>query len=149
MTFKRRVPSTLLSILERATEFHGHLGPFLVIGVRIGLIGLERLKTTENTPMTVAVSLPLCVPFSCIIDGLQITTKCTIGNQKLTMTDSSGIEAKFERKDNGQRLIIAMNPSTFEELKTQLLKKGIREEEVEELAWRVATIPEAKLFTTS
>jgi len=149
MTFKSHVPSTLSSILERATEFHGHLGPFLVIGVRIGLTGLERLKTTESTPMTVAASLPLRVPFSCIIDGLQITTKCTIGNQKLTLTNSSRIEAKFERQDNGQRSIIAINPSTFEELKTPLLKKGIGKEEVEELAWRVAAIPEAKLFTTS
>jgi formylmethanofuran dehydrogenase subunit E len=149
MTFKRHVPSTLSSILERATEFHGHLGPFLVIGARIGLIGLERLKTTENTPMTVAASLPLHVPFSCIIDGIQITTRCTVGNQKLTLTDSSAIKAKFERKDNGQRSIIAINPSTFEELKTKLLKKDLKKEEVEELAWRVAAIPEAELFTIS
>ena len=147
MTFKRHVPSTRSSILERATEFHDHLGPFLVIGVRIGLIGLERLKTTENTPMTVAASLPLQVPFSCIIDGLQVTTKCTIGNQKLTLTDSLAIEAKFERKDNMQRSMVAVNPSTYDPLKTQLLKKGLKKEEVAELAWRVAAIPEAELFT--
>lgn len=30
-------------ILKRAAEFHGHLGPFLVIGVRMGLIGLREL----------------------------------------------------------------------------------------------------------
>jgi formylmethanofuran dehydrogenase subunit E len=143
------VPFTLSSIIERATEFHGHLGPFLVIGVRIGLIGLERLKTTENTSMTVAASLPLHVPFSCIIDGLQVTTKCTVGNQKLTMTDSTAIKAKFERKDNMQKSIIAVNPSAFETLKTQLLKKGLEKEEVEELAWKVAAIPEAELFTIS
>ena len=149
MTFKRDVPLTLSSIMDRATEFHGHLGPFLVIGVRIGLIGLERLKTTEDTPMTVVASLPLHVPFSCIIDGLQVTTKCTVGNQKLTLTDSSAIEAKFERKDNMQRSMVAVNPSAFETLKTQLLKKGLKKEEVEELAWRVAAIPEAELFTIS
>ena len=74
------VPSELKSLLERATEFHGHLGPFLVIGVRMGLIGLKKFGIGSNDHLTIDVSLPLHVPFSCIIDGLQVSTNCTVGS---------------------------------------------------------------------
>ena len=29
--------------VKTAADFHGHLGPFLVLGVRMGLIGLREL----------------------------------------------------------------------------------------------------------
>jgi hypothetical protein len=32
--------------------------------------------------------LPLSTPFSCILDGIQATTQCTIGNQKLRIKNS-------------------------------------------------------------
>ncbi|UCB61543.1 MAG: formylmethanofuran dehydrogenase, partial [Candidatus Bathyarchaeota archaeon] len=34
----------LEDVIERAMEFHGHLGPFLVIGVRMALIGMRELE---------------------------------------------------------------------------------------------------------
>jgi len=81
-TLERNVDTELMSIVERAAEFHGHLGPFLVIGVRIGLIGLRELKIKKkNENLRVTAMLRNSVPFSCIIDGIQVATKCTIGNQ--------------------------------------------------------------------
>ncbi|UCB61363.1 MAG: hypothetical protein JSW72_04760, partial [Candidatus Bathyarchaeota archaeon] len=60
------VPSKLAAVLEKAAEFHGHLGPFLVIGVRIGLIGLKEISKHNGEQLTIDLSLPLHVPFSCI-----------------------------------------------------------------------------------
>jgi len=37
-TLTQTVPSELISLLEKAAEFHGYLGPFLAIGVRLGLV---------------------------------------------------------------------------------------------------------------
>lgn len=134
------------SILKKAEEFHGHLGPFLVIGIKMGLVGLGRVEATKGSSLAVTASLPLRVPFSCIIDGLQITTKCTIGNQKLTLRESEKIQAEFKRKDNGQKTVVALNQSTFEKLKSQLLQETLPDEKVRKLAWKVATIPETELF---
>jgi formylmethanofuran dehydrogenase subunit E len=39
-----------MTLLREAEDFHGHLGPFLVIGVRAGLIGLIRLGITRGDP---------------------------------------------------------------------------------------------------
>jgi len=146
VTLERNISLEFTSILERAAEFHGHLGPFLAIGVKMGLTGLNQLEIIKNKSLTIAASLPLRVPFSCIIDGLQITTSCTIGNRKLTLKDSEKIQAKFTRKDNGRKIVVALNQSTFEKLKSQLLQETLPDEKVRELAWKVATVPETELF---
>ncbi len=143
------VPSKLAAVLEKAAEFHGHLGPFLVIGVRIGLIGLKEISKHNGEQLTIDLSLPLRVPFSCIIDGLQVTTHCTVGNQKLSVRDSDSIKARFTGENNGIEVMIALNKSTFEELKFQLLGEPIPEEEVRRLAWMIAEISEDKLFEIS
>lgn len=143
---KEKINKRYDSILKKAEEFHGHLGPFLVIGIKMGLVGLGQVEATKGSSLAVTASLPLRVPFSCIIDGLQITTKCTIGNQKLTLRESEKIQAEFKRKDNGQKTVVALNQSTFEKLKSQLLQETLPDEKVRKLAWKVAAIPEAELF---
>jgi len=59
------IDTALNNIIEKAVDFHGHLGPFLVIGVRIGLIGLRELglKKSTETPHVTAL-LEYSVPFS-------------------------------------------------------------------------------------
>jgi formylmethanofuran dehydrogenase subunit E len=146
MTPKRNIPPKITSILKKATELHGHLGPFLAIGVRMGLVGLDRIGPTNRKSLAVTASLPLRVPFSCIIDGLQISTQCTVGNQKLSLKNSSSIHAKFKRKEDEQEIIIALNKSTFEKLKSQLLQKRLSDDEVRKLAWKIVRIPESELF---
>ena len=143
---KENIDKRHYSIFKKAEDFHGHLGPFLAIGVKMGLTGLNQLEIIKNKSLTIAASLPLRVPFSCIIDGLQITTSCTIGNRKLTLKDSEKIQAKFTRKDNGRKIVVALNQSTFEKLKSQLLQETLPDEQIRRLAWKVGTVPETELF---
>ena len=106
---KQKVPKELISPLEKAADFHGHLGPFLVIGVRMGLIGLKNIGKYNNGQLSIDVSLPLRVPFSCIIDGLQVTTHCTVGNQKLSVKDSVSIQTIFKREIDEMVVIVVLN----------------------------------------
>ena len=146
MTRRREISLELASVLEKAAEFHGHLGPFLAIGVRMGLIGLDQVGMGKGSSLAVTASLPLRIPFSCIIDGLQTSTKCTIGNQKLSVKSSGEIQVKFLRKDNGQKVVVALNQLMFAKLRSQLLQNMLPDEEVRELAWKVAAMPEDDLF---
>jgi formylmethanofuran dehydrogenase subunit E len=130
----------LNSILKKAEEFHGHLGPFLVLGVRMGLVGVRELGAKENAEkLHVTVMLKYSVPFSCVIDGIQVATKCTIGNKKLRVKNSSGIAAKFEL--NGEHATLTVNPATFNKLLENVSKKELRE-----LALLVASMHEEELF---
>lgn len=137
----------LIHAIKRAEGFHGHLGPFLVIGVRMGLIGIRELEVKENNDkLRITAMLRHSVPFSCIIDGIQVTTKCTIGNQKLKLIDSTGIAAEFGLQQR-EKVIVTVNPTAFNRLKSKLLSENVSQEETEKLASMIASMPEEELFT--
>ncbi len=132
-------------ILGRAEEFHGHLGPFLVLGVRIGLIGLRELEVKGDEKLRVTTMLKYSVPFSCVVDGIQVATKCTIGNKKLRLRSSPGISAKFELQ-KGEQVTVTVDPAVFDRLKGELLSENVPPEEVRQLAQLIASMPEKELF---
>ena len=145
VTLEQNKTRELDILLRKAEEFHGHLGPFLVLGVRIGLTGIRELRIKRNDEkLRVTAMLRNSVPYSCIIDGIQVATKCTIGNKKLRVKNSSGIAAKFELQ-NRRCVSVAVNPVAFNKLKTKL-PKNASSEEFQELAQLVASIPEEELF---
>jgi len=41
----QRLDTELMDVLDKAAEFHGHLGPFLAIGVRMGLLAKRTLRS--------------------------------------------------------------------------------------------------------
>ncbi len=133
-------------LLKRATEFHGHLGPFLVLGLRMGLAGLRELNIKSGEKkLQVTVKLPYSIPFSCAVDGLQITTKCTIGNKRLRIMADSGIEAKFEL-ESGEQTALAVNTDFLEMLKGELPLENVPGEKVRKLAHLVVSKSDIELF---
>jgi formylmethanofuran dehydrogenase subunit E len=135
----------LTTLIEKAAEFHGHLGPFLVIGIRMGNMARRTLKPNvkENKRLQVTVKIPLLTPFSCILDGIQTTTQCTVGNQKLkTENSQKEITAQFELQNSNKAMKVLVNPKIIEELKKEM-SEGITNEE---LARKIAHIPENQLF---
>ena len=146
MALQLSVGTILDNIIKKAADFHGHLGPFLVIGVRMGLIGLRELglqKATEK--LRVTASLKYSVPISCVLDGIQVTTGCTFGNQKLTLKNSSSIEAEFQLP-NKEQVTVAVNQTAFNRLKKKLLSEKDSNHEMQELAQLIASMPEKDLF---
>ncbi|RLI27307.1 MAG: hypothetical protein DRO52_00505 [Candidatus Hecatellales archaeon] len=91
-------------IVEKVRDFHGHFGPYAALGVRLGWLGLERLKV-ERGDERLRIRLTLNVlkpPTTCIIDGIQVSTGCTIGNGRLKVARGKAITASFAF--NGKRL---------------------------------------------
>jgi len=145
-TFEQNVDTKLMTVIKRAADFHGHLGPFLVIGVRMGLIGIRKLGAKRNDEeLHVTAMVKPSVPFSCVIDGVQVATHCTIGNKKLRLRFSSRISARFELHNRGQ-VTVRVNPATFDRLKNWLLAEESSPEKVRKLAEIIASMPEEELF---
>jgi formylmethanofuran dehydrogenase subunit E len=135
----------LTTLIEKAAEFHGHLGPFLVIGIRMGNMAKKTLKPNnkENKRLQVTVKIPLLTPFSCILDGIQTTTQCTIGNQKLkTENSQKEITAQFKLQNSNKAMKVLVNPKIIEELRKKMSEGATNEE----LARKIASIPENQLF---
>jgi len=144
-TLKAKISEELTSLIKKAADFHGHLGPFLVIGVRMGTLTKKILNVNagKNNKLRITARLPLLTPFSCIIDGIQATTQCTIGNQKLKIENSqTKIIVYFELKNSYKALRIHVNPKIIKELKNRYSEGASNEE----LAQEIAAIPESQLF---
>lgn len=132
---------------KAAADFHGHLGPFLVLGVRMGLIGLRKLQTSRGVlELHTTAILKHEVPFSCTIDGIQVVTQCTMGNGRLQIRNAKNrFAAKFQLT-NRRTITVTFKPARFEELKNALPKTARSYKNIQ-LAKRVASLPEAELFT--
>ena len=133
-----------LATINAARKFHGHLGPFLVIGVRMGEAAIKNLNLTDDkrNDLRVNVKVPLYPPFSCLLDGIQIATTCTVGNQRLKVENAETIQATFTTQKEAKTLKITINESLSEQLK----QKQSQNKLTEELALEIADIPENQLF---
>jgi formylmethanofuran dehydrogenase subunit E len=134
------------SIVRKATKFHGHLGPLLVVGVRMGLIGLRELKTNgSNFDIQAIAILKQTPPFSCAIDGIQVVTHCTVGNGKLMLKDKTDIISAIFKTSDGRQVTISLKSTKYEEL-----RKGLAEDRESckniQLAKEIAYSPEEELF---
>jgi formylmethanofuran dehydrogenase subunit E len=137
-------PSELTAIIEFARKLHGHVGPFLVIGVKMGIAAKKALNISESecTLLTAEVAVPLQPPFSCLLDGVQVSTTCTIGNQRLQIKKSKTIQATFRSSKNAKTVRITLAQSFSEELEQKLKKDKLDEA----FSWDVAELSESNIF---
>jgi len=123
-----------MSILERAAKFHGHLGPYLVLGMKMGLLAKNKL---DATPFEIKAEIHTerKTPRSCILDGIQFTSGCTLGKGNIDVVESDEIfgiffkgESKFVIKIRKDILDTLKNISDMEEYARILFEK--RDEEL-------------------
>jgi len=123
-----------MSILERAAEFHGHLGPYLVLGMKMGLLAKNKL---DATPFEIKAEIHTerKTPRSCILDGIQFTSGCTLGKGNIDVIESDEIfgiffkgESKFVIRIRKDILDTMKNISDMEEYARILFEK--RDEEL-------------------
>jgi formylmethanofuran dehydrogenase subunit E len=82
---------------DQAQEFHGHGGPFLIIGLRMGLRALKVLDSKGWFGLRCSVYLKWEPPVSCVIDGIQVSTGCTMGKHNIDIHDMNGVKAVFQK----------------------------------------------------
>lgn len=72
--------------VARAALFHGHLGPWLIVGAMIGQDAVRRLESLGHWKIDVTCWMPpdkQRTPFSCLLDGLQVSSGATLGKQNI------------------------------------------------------------------
>lgn len=89
-------------LLVGAIKFHGHLGPFLVLGLKAGLAGVDYLGK-DYFKVCAKVETAARPPRSCFIDGIQFSSGCTTGKTNLEVKVGDNVSVEFtkgERKIN-------------------------------------------------
>lgn len=85
-------------LLELSIAFHGHLGPYLVLGLKAGKLA-NKIMVKDPFNMRAEVFCPPKPPHSCIVDGIQFSTGCTMGKGNITMHSSEVVKVIFTKKD--------------------------------------------------
>ncbi len=140
----RRLDTELMDVLDKAAEFHGHLGPFLTIGVRMGLLAKRILRSDGFRDLNVIVNTGHNPPLSCVVDGIQVATGCTLGKGNIAVRNLGKISAVFRSKLEAIR--VKMKMDVF-----QSIKEGLSDgdpEKMEETARKVSSMPDTSLFDT-
>lgn len=103
-TPKRRVLDEELE--RRAVEFHGHGGPFMTVGLRMGLYALERLDCRGWFDVSCRAALRWRPPDSCVVDGIQSSTGCTMGKRNIEVVEGDGVSAVFASRERSVALTL-------------------------------------------
>ena len=127
--------------LSQAVRFHGHLGPFLVLGLKIGNAAIKRLKAKRYFGILVSVEGADKKPKSCLIDGLQLATGATFGKGNIKKRAAKFIKVSVRNLKNNKRIVFKLRKSLIKKLDSIKTHS-----ESEKLARRLYSEPESKLF---
>lgn len=123
-------------MVERGIKLHGHSGPYLNLGIRMGLLALDQLGAKGYFGLSTEVELEYRTPMSCLIDGLQISTGCTMGKGNIKVKNNP-VPIKVTIKSEQKTITVTIKPeiyqlmdfkkNTDEDLAEKILKMGDRE----------------------
>ncbi len=111
--------------LKLIEKFHGHLGPYAVIGYRMGKIACKKLN---NDPFKkeVTVMTGTTPPISCIVDGIQLGSGCTLGKGNIKIEYKKMPIAIFKDK-NGNQITISLKKQIQNEIDSTVTEENIIE----------------------
>ncbi|MBM3314357.1 formylmethanofuran dehydrogenase [candidate division WOR-3 bacterium] len=102
--------------LRAAARFHGHLGPWLVLGLRAGAFAVRKLGGTPFERRA-TVWCPEAPPCSCFLDGVQLSSGCTLGKANIHHIRAAGsCRAVFAR--GRRRLALRLRPEVADRLRS-------------------------------
>jgi len=124
--------------LENLKKFHGHLGPYVVVGFRMGSLAVEKIGV-RGKGLRCIVRTGTKPPISCIIDGVQFSSSCTLGKGNIKVEDEGVAEAVFFKNDKKIKIKLKDN------VKNRIDKEMDKENE-EKLSLWVYEMDEEGLF---
>ncbi|MFC1804277.1 formylmethanofuran dehydrogenase subunit E family protein [Candidatus Omnitrophota bacterium] len=102
--------------LKKATEFHGHLGPWLVLGILMGERALKLIQAKKYFGVRVKVWGVSKKPRSCLIDGLQLSTGATFGKGNIIKLNGERVKTELLNIKNGKKAVFKLQNKILSEL---------------------------------
>lgn len=128
-----------MDFLDRLKKFHSHLGPFAVLGARMGKYARNELDATPFE-LEAEVYTTMHTPESCVLDGVQFSSGCTLGKRNIIPRKSQEIKGIF-RKGN-KEVTLTLRESILQKI------RRLKEDEIEEYAIKLMEKKITDLFRT-
>ena len=131
-------------LLKESVKFHGHLGPYLALGLRMGIVAVRALKPKGLHEMSVRVWTKKTPPQSCLLDGIQVSSGCTLGKGNVRVEAAADIRATFRR---GRRSVLIEPTENITALLTKVSEQSPAR--LGETARMLYRMPDRELFATT
>jgi hypothetical protein len=128
---------------EEARRFHGHLGPWLALGMKIGQEAMTVLSARPHFGTRVHVRCRLAPPVSCLVDGLQWMTGATYGKRNLIAEEAETVHIRVEHVETGTAVVFRLVPGAPEAMGRWMGEIGD-----EAASYHVFDRPADELYTT-
>ncbi len=99
--------------LEKAVEFHGHLCPPVVFGVRASELGLERLRAQKPGDEEIVA---IVENDTCMVDAIQSASGCTLGKGNLILKNYGKMAVSFINRATGDAIRLVVKEKVLEDL---------------------------------
>lgn len=143
--------------LGRVVDFHGHLGPSVVAGARMGMAGLRAVEAEGYFDVEVVCEGPFAEPpRACFLDGLQVATGATLGKRTLRWEPGERIAVRVKHSKTGKTAVLRPTPALLALLAP--IESGPKlagqvdehrpsvEARLEAAARKIASLPEGELI---
>ena len=134
--------------LSQIKKFHGHIGIWACIGFRAGKYAKKALKPESYKDLTADVYLINEIPYSCALDGIQLSSCCTIGKGNIIVHNNDDIAPVFVflNKNTDKFVKLKLRKDILNEIEIrQKVGKGSKEFEEEDSGW-IMKLAVSKLF---
>jgi len=126
----------LSDLIEDGVRLHGHIGPFLIAGIRAGLLALSLLEHPGYFGISAESKAGREPPLSCFSDGIQIGSGCTAGKGNLKILDDGLPRVRFTTEE-GRSVVVEIRDGPL---------TTFREGDIEVESIRARTLPLEELF---
>ena len=128
--------------LQRIGEFHGHLGPYAVLGYRMGIAANREFGDSAFKKIARVFSGSV-TPMSCMIDGIQLSSGCTMGKGNIFVEEMGEPRAIFSDKEGTRSVEISLSDEVYR----IITERMVSWENGEELAELIYSMPEDELLS--
>ena len=140
--------------LAQVVQFHGHLGPSVVAGARMGMIGLRAVEAKGFFDVEVTCEGPFArPPQACFLDGVQVATGATLGKRTINWVQADQIVVRVKNTRTGKaaelrptpELIALLGSLKFQPKSSGGQGVGHGDEAMEATARKIAAMPEKEI----
>ena len=142
--------------LETVVQVHGHLGPSVVAGARMGMIGLRAMEAKGYFDVEVTCEGPLAKPpQSCFLDGIQVMTGATLGKRNLQWVQADQLAVRITNTRTGKVAVLRPTPGLmkllglFKPQSKAEVGHGIDDEQVEAMGRKIAVMPDGEVASVT